>query len=90
FKKDVIAMREEEIPGGEPLLQRVMHQGKPTGGFPPLNKIREVFLEEFSRLGARFKRIQGRGWAYPVVISPGLKALRTRLLRQIDDVERSK
>lgn len=90
FRKDVIAMREEEIPGGEPLLQRVMHQGKPTGGFPPLNKIREVFLEEFSRLGARFKRIQGRGWAYPVVISPGLKALRTRLLRQIDDVERSK
>jgi nicotinate phosphoribosyltransferase len=80
LKKDVIALRDEKIPGGEPLLQSVMEQGKIVGMSPSLKEIRERFRAEFETLDEKVRAIR-EPRAYPVEISPRLKQLNEEISR---------
>jgi len=82
LKRDVIALRDERLEGGEPLLKRVMRGGKMVKKSPSLSRIQKIFKDEFSRLDDRCKSIERRGCAYPVVLSPKLKSLQSKMIRK--------
>jgi nicotinate phosphoribosyltransferase len=83
IKKDIVAMRGERIPGGEPLLKRVMKAGERIGKTPSLRSIQESFSKEFSSLDERYKSIGKCEAVYPVTLSPRLKALQSRIIRKV-------
>ena len=87
-KRDVIDLRGGSLAGGEPLLRKVMENGKPLGAYPTLNEIRARFAEEFSRLDDSFKAIRDPA-VYPVELSPGLKQLTEEVSRQVSESERA-
>jgi len=87
LKKDVIAMRGEKISGGEPLLKRVMKAGKRLGKTPSLSGLQKTFLDEFSRLDNRYKSIEKSEDEYPVVLSPRLQALQSRIIQKVKKKE---
>lgn len=82
FHRDLIALRDEPPPGGEPVLQRVMAAGRLVAPLPPLREIREHFLADFSRLDERYKAIDDPP-TYPVLLSPRLQALKEEVERQV-------
>jgi len=82
LQKDVIALRDERLEGGEPLLKRVMVKGKRIKRSSSLNHIQRTFLDEFSRLDDRFKSIERRRFEYPVILSPKLKTLQSQIIRK--------
>lgn len=86
LKKDVIALRDETLPGGEPLLEKVMEDGKTLGAYPSLNDIRARFLAEFEQLDEMVKAIRDPA-AYPVEISPRLMRLNEETSRRITQAE---
>ena len=79
FHHDVLAMR-EEVNEGEPLLVKVMENGRPLAPYPSLKTLRECFAEDFQRLPDAYRRLR-KSPEYPVEISRGL----TELSRQIGD-----
>jgi nicotinate phosphoribosyltransferase len=83
MKKDIIALKDEKIRGGEPLLKRVMRAGKRVGKSPSLQSIRKTFLAEFSCLDDRYRSIEGRDVEYPVFLSPRLQALQSRTVQRL-------
>jgi len=83
---DVIALREEMIDGGEPLLKRVMADGHIVVALPSLREIRERFHEEFSHLDENYKAIQDPD-IYPVHLSSGLQVLKENLEQELEAVE---
>ncbi len=82
LQKDVIALRDERLEGGEPLLKKVMVKGKRIKRSSSLNRIQRTFLDEFSRLDDRFKSIERRRFDYPVFQSPKLKTLQSQMIRK--------
>jgi nicotinate phosphoribosyltransferase len=80
MKKDIIALRDDRLPG-EPLLQKVMSRGKMAGKPPSLPEIRRRFLAEFADLDEKFKAIDGNGTHYPVSFSPRLRRLQAKAVR---------
>ena len=80
--RDVIALREEAVPGGEPLLKKVMEKGRILGPLPGLKESRDYFISQFGRLPEPYKALQDPP-AYPVTWSPGLTALQARVEREI-------
>ncbi len=84
--RDVIALREEELPGGHSLLQPAMRQGRPSQPLPSLKECREYFLAQFALLPAPFKALQ-EPTHYPVDLSPGLKDLQSRVQQEIQHRE---
>ncbi|HWP57542.1 MAG TPA: nicotinate phosphoribosyltransferase [Candidatus Acidoferrales bacterium] len=88
LEKDLIALRQENVPGAEPLLKRVMEGGKIVQPLPSLNEIREGFLAEFARLDPRIKAIHDPA-LYPVELTPELRELRQRVERQLASSLRS-
>ena len=74
FREDIITCRDEEIDGAAKLLVPVMAGGRRLASAPPLTALRGRFEEEFADLGDRYKDIHNHA-AYPVRISPQLKAL---------------
>jgi nicotinate phosphoribosyltransferase len=81
LKHDVIGLRSENFPGAEPLLKKVMDQGKAAGS-PSLEESRSTFFEEFERLPAPFKAIRNPPH-YPVEFSAALEKLRARVEREV-------
>lgn len=79
---DVIALRDERLPGAEPLLKKVMEKGKITEAAPALKVIRERFLDEFGRLDDGIKAIRNPK-AYPVELSPQLRHLKEEIEQQV-------
>lgn len=77
---DIIALLEETVEGGEPLLQMVMTDGQIVRPLPSLSEIRELFQEEFSQLNDNYKAIRDPD-NYPVQLSLGLQDLKERLER---------
>ncbi len=73
MQADVIAHRRESLPGGMPLLRRVMEQGRPLEAPPSLDDIRSRFDSEFGRLPSPHKRLADAA-LYPVRISDALSA----------------
>ena len=74
FSQDIIGVRQEELPGGTPLLAKVMEAGHRTGPETTLQQIRELFCQDFSKLDQRFKTLRAPPH-YPVALSPRLKKL---------------
>ena len=84
FFKDIIALRDERVEGGEPLLCKVMEHGKAIRPLPSLDEIRGRFKEDFGHLDDRFKALQGppspaRTGGYEVALSSHVKELYHRL-----------
>jgi nicotinate phosphoribosyltransferase len=58
LEKDIIALRGENIGDAEPLLKKVMTEGKIIVPLPSLEEIRSVFLSEFAGLPEPIKAIR--------------------------------
>ena len=82
FSGDVIALKDESVAGGEPVLQKVMEAGKTIKAMPGLEEIRSRFKEEFSCLEDRFKALRDPP-LYPVSLSPGLRELHRDIERDL-------
>lgn len=81
FTKDVVGLEGEKI-GGEPLLVKLMENGKRVYTSPGINQIRDFTLKNLSALPSKYKILKGN-IIYPVEISPGLKILMEDLTRKI-------
>jgi nicotinate phosphoribosyltransferase len=82
MQQDTIALRREAIPGGAPLLQPVMANGRITRPLPALSECREYFQAQFARLPEAHKVLQDPT-PYPVSLSPGLTELQSLVVQQI-------
>ena len=80
--RDTIALRREAVPGGTPLLQPVMAQGRITRPLPTLPECRDYFKAQFARLPEAHKVLKDPT-PYPVSLSPGLTELQSRVEQQI-------
>jgi nicotinate phosphoribosyltransferase len=83
---DVIALHDEMIDGGEPLLERVMAEGKPLSPLPKISEIRGRFLEEFARFDDCYKAIYDPD-TYSVEVSARLQSLKEKIERHVVAVE---
>ena len=87
FERDIVALLEEDLPGGEALLETVMEQGKRTRPAPALTEARDRFSHDFEGLGEHFKRIVNPP-LYPVIVSDKLRRLteetQSSLVEQLD------
>lgn len=81
FEKDVIALADERA-DGEPLLVKVMENGKLTQKLPTLNEIRAKATENLSELPDKYK-ILTNAPTYPVELSKNLASLVETLKRQL-------
>lgn len=87
LQKDIIALRNEELAGAEPLLRKVMEKGETKGTYPGLKEIRQGFVEEFDRLAERIKAIRNPV-VYLVKLSPRLQQLKKEIEQQVAQTER--
>jgi|TARA_B100001971_G_scaffold65885_1_gene60629 nicotinate phosphoribosyltransferase len=74
FAKDLIALEDEQLPGGLPLLEEVMKDGKRVGPPAILDEVRSRFQEDFTSLDERFKVLNNPP-RFPVSISGKLERL---------------
>ena len=73
FRKDIIALADEKV-GGEPLLVKVIENGKLTYCQPSLNEIRAKASDSLSKLPAEFKPLTNAP-LFPVELSEKLQEL---------------
>ena len=73
FRKDIIALADEKV-GGEPLLVKVMENGKLNYRQPSLNEIRAKASDSLSKLPAEFKLLTNAP-LFPVELSEKLQEL---------------
>ena len=78
FAGDTIALRDEKLTGGEPLLEQVMEEGRIIGDRPTMEEIRSRFRDEYACLDDRFKVLRNPP-QYEVTISPRLMELSRNL-----------
>ena len=78
FSKDIIALRDERVEGGESLLCKVMEGGKTIQPPPSLDEIRGHFKEDFGHLDDRFKALREPP-SYEVALSSHVKEMYHRL-----------
>ena len=74
FARDIIALDDEDLPGGLPLLEEFMNDGRRTGPTATLDEIRTRFQQDFAALDGRFKALNNPP-RYPVAISGRLERL---------------
>ncbi len=84
FAQDIVALQEEKLPGGEPLLETVMESGQRTRPAPSLTEIRERFSRDFQQLDDHYKRIYNPP-RYPVTFSARLQRQTNRVQAQLLD-----
>ncbi len=84
--RDVIALREEAVAGGRPLLEKVMEHGRILKPLPDLKKSREYFASQFALLPPEYKALE-KPAAYPVHLSPGLEHLQSQVEQEIKERE---
>jgi len=84
--RDTIALREEEVPAGAPLLQQFMAGGRVTRKLPTLQESRGFFHSQFALLPESYQAIEDPA-LYPVALSPGLQDLQARVAREIQQRE---
>ena len=82
--QDIVALQEEKLPGGEPLLETVMESGRRTRAAPSLTEIRERFNRDFQQLDDHYKRIYNPP-RYPVTFSARLQRQTNRVQVQLLD-----
>ena len=86
LNNDFVTRRDENIPDAEPLLKKVMVQGKTFAPLPPLEQSRAAFLEEFGSLPEAMKSIRNPE-RYSVEFSAALKELRDAVERKVAGAE---
>ena len=84
--RDVIALRDEALPGAAPLLQPVMRHGEILQPRPTLKEARQYFKRQFALLPEPYKDLTQPA-PYPVDLSPGLRDLQARVERGIHQRE---
>jgi nicotinate phosphoribosyltransferase len=82
LKNDCVTRRDESVPDAEPLLKKIMAQGKTVAPLPSLEQSRAAFLEEVSRLPEPIKSILNPEH-YPLEFSVALKELRDAVERKV-------
>ncbi|MCH8988004.1 MAG: nicotinate phosphoribosyltransferase [Chloroflexi bacterium] len=82
FAKDIIALQDEELPGGLPVLEEVMKGGQRTGPSATLEEVRGRFQEDFATLDERFKALNNPP-RYPVSLSGRLKRLTSKVREEV-------
>lgn len=82
MEHDVIALRDEAVPAGEPRLTPVMAQGRISRPLPSLPECRDYFLTQWDRLPEPYKALQDPAH-YPVDLSPGLRDLQSRVEQRL-------
>ena len=82
YAGDVIALRDEKVAYGEPMLERVMAEGRVLGPQPSLDEIRGRFTHEFDHLGEEHKALQSPV-PYKVSFSPALQTLHDAVEQRI-------
>jgi len=82
FAKDIIALHDEDLPGGLPLLEEVMKDGKRTGPSAALDEVRSRFEEDFAALDGRFK-VLNTPPRFPVTISGNLERLTSEVQEHV-------
>jgi nicotinate phosphoribosyltransferase len=85
FAKDVIALADEKVQG-EPLLVKVMENGKITYNLPSLSEIRATASENLSKLPEIYKKLTDAP-TYPVELSQALEDLVKKLKRKLAKTE---
>jgi nicotinate phosphoribosyltransferase len=83
---DTIALREETLPEGVPLLQPVMHHGAPIPPRPTLEESRDYFRRQYALLPEPYKAIEGPP-QYPVRLSQRLEERETRVEEELHQRE---
>lgn len=84
--RDVIALRDEPVPGGRPLLKKVMEHGRIAKPLPGLKESRDYFASQFALLPPEYKAIE-KPALYPVHLSPGLEHLQSQVEQEIRERE---
>jgi len=82
LRKDMVALIDEDLPGAEPLLKKVMERGAITEALPSLESIRKTFLDEFARLPDAIKAIRNPA-VYPVEFTARLQTLRLEIEKKV-------
>ncbi len=85
YTKDLITLADEEAEG-EPLLVKVMENGKITKKLPALSEIRATAAENLSKLPEQYKKLTNAP-TYPVELSQALKDLIKELKLKIRNTE---
>jgi nicotinate phosphoribosyltransferase len=85
FAKDIIALADEKMEG-EPLLVKVMENGKLTCDLPSLGEIQATASENLSKLPEKYKKLTDAP-TYPVELSQALEDLIKRLRRKLTKTE---
>lgn len=86
LKHDFVTRRDESVPDTEPLLKKIMAQGKTLAPLPSLDQSRAALLEEFGCLPDAMKSIRNPGH-YSVEFSAALKELRDAVGRKVAGAE---
>lgn len=84
--RDVIALRNESVPEGQPLLEKVMAEGSLVKKLPDLKGSRDYFASQFAKLPPAYKALEHPA-AYPVHLSSGLEKLQQRVEEQVKSRE---
>ena len=82
FDRDVVALEDEDLPGGQPLLQPVLQDGRRVAPAPSLAEIRQRFVQDFEHLDQHHKRLQNPP-AYPVAFSNRVNRLTAQVQERI-------
>ncbi len=82
MQRDVIALRDEVKPEGDPRLRQVMSQGRISQPLPSLQESRQNFLAQFALLPEPYKALKDPP-RYPVDLSPGLRDLQSRVEQRL-------
>jgi nicotinate phosphoribosyltransferase len=85
FVKDVIALANEKLEA-EPLLIKVMENGRITYELPSLNEVRSAAKQNLSKLPEKYKKLTNAP-AYPVELSETLEYLTQTLTRKLTKTE---
>jgi nicotinate phosphoribosyltransferase len=81
FIKDIIGLDKEGIKG-RPLLKKVVDKGRVIYKTPLLSKIRRFLKRSLSKFPRELKEVRPR-YKYPVIISPQLVRLKSKLSQQL-------
>lgn len=81
FLRDIISLEDEEI-RGEPLLLRMMSNGKMIHDLPTLEQARRNTAENISNLPCKYKKLRNAS-RYPVLLSPKLREIKKQLSTEL-------
>jgi nicotinate phosphoribosyltransferase len=83
FIKDILALEEEKIENGNPLLLQYIKDGQLIQKLPNLFEIKKYHQKQIALLHERFKKINHIEVKYPVLLSPKLMSIIKELDKEL-------